>query len=184
MRKKIIHMLDSIVSNNDAIYTKFIKNPVRYNNDNTVTIFCNSKGNIVECKIDKEDLSKLPNDRYVTANTRKHCKHVRFIIADKQLTYYILNRKNANDGNVVDHINRDTTDNRRCNLRVVKQGVNMLNKNIYKNARSKEKNFSQQDDYYKINFNRKFYNKAYALEARDKIEEILNEYTIKDLKYR
>ena len=34
---------------------------------------------------------------------------------------------NANDGDIVDHINRDTLDNRRCNLRICDHAGNMAN---------------------------------------------------------
>lgn len=49
-----------------------------------------------------------------------------------------LHRFIMNAGNlVIDHINGDTLDNRKCNLRVVSQGMNLRNRNSNKNSTSK-----------------------------------------------
>lgn len=185
MKSETIRKFDNLVKEGKAVYIEEIKNPVRFNGDNSVTIFCNGNDNIYECLIDKDDLKKFPK-RYLTATIRKkYLYDIRFRFGDMVIYYIILNRENSTDGLVVDHINRDTKDNRKENLRVVKQGINMINKNVYSNAALQEKNIHQlKNGYYQVLANRKYKNKSYALEVRDKIVAILDEYTYKDMKYR
>lgn len=60
---------------------------------------------------------------------------------------YVLHRwiTEAPDDLQVDHINRDTLDNRDCNLRIVTAKENTQNKGLYRNSKTKIKGIT----YYK-----------------------------------
>lgn len=70
---------------------------------------------------------------------------------------------NTPKGKLTDHINYNTLDNRKCNLRIVTKSQNQMNLKPYKNKSSKYKGVS----YYKANNNWevyiKFNNKTYHL---------------------
>jgi hypothetical protein len=86
----------------------------------------------IRVTIDDDDYSKIapyvwrkyPSCRYVQAWANNKTTAIHRIILD------------APDGMVIDHINGDTTDNRKVNLRICQQKFNMRNRKPNKNGRS------------------------------------------------
>lgn len=82
--------------------------------------------------IDKEDIELIKkykwrmgdNGRIITDIEKKVVK----------LHLLLMNRIEVEDGNVVDHINRNPSDNRRCNLRIASLGGNSTNRSLSKSA--------------------------------------------------
>ena len=89
--------------------------------DNTIRIFVGNS----EVLIDKEDFDKIYPDRvYIDngyAKCRKHDRIHRVVM-------------NCPDEYMVDHINHNTLDNRKCNLRIVTNSENQLNRVIRSNT--------------------------------------------------
>lgn len=101
-------------------------------------------GRILESKIDTEDFDKVyqhpycwgahyekrMNKYYVTSPIFNEARARKTIFLHRVVT-------NCPDGFVIDHLNHDTLDNRKSNLRIVKQSENLLNKNgNYRNSKS------------------------------------------------
>lgn len=74
---------------------------------------------------------KTINNYYVRAHNRNENWKER-----KSTSIHRLIMSPIPDGMVIDHISRQTLDNRRCNLRVVTQQENSKNKGFYKNNKS------------------------------------------------
>jgi len=60
-------------------------------------------------------------------------------VGARKMHRFILN---ADDGQIVDHINGDKIDNRRCNLRIASASGNVVNRGINKNNTSGERGVS------------------------------------------
>lgn len=74
--------------------------------------------------IDEQDLHLFTT----TAFSDNGCGYLRGQDAKtKKLTYLHRIIANAKPGQIVDHINRDTYDNRRCNLRIATRSENAIN---------------------------------------------------------
>ena len=105
-------------------------------------IVINKQGTVLNVKIDKEDIDKVKQYRwcarydktidgyYIEAwergKNRKRLKLHRFVM-------------DCPNDMQVDHINRDTLDNRKINLRICTQAENAQNKSMYKNNKLGEK---------------------------------------------
>lgn len=175
------NLFNKILKDNDAyFYNNYLRNPIKSLQDGTTIIFCYGQGNIYKCIIDTEDLEKIAIKGRWTAYKRKNCRHVRIVNGQNTLYHFILSRINANDGLVVDHINGNTLDNRKCNLRVVKTGINMLSKQKYKNNKY-EKNISKIRGHYAITFQRRFKNYEFAIQARNEVEKVLDKWSNIDI---
>lgn len=102
---------------------------------------------------DLENVSKyswhINNRGYIRANT----KTINGIRSQIMLHRII---SNANKGQIVDHINRLKTDNRRENLRIVKPLINCLNRGPKTNAKSKYKGVSKQKNKWQVYVNAKY----------------------------
>lgn len=95
-------------------------------------------------KADEELVSqynwRTPKDGYVKEYSEKVVDGNRI----RKVVYMHRVIMNAQKGEIVDHINGDTTDNRRSNLRIVSKSINALNspkhKGVYFNAKTKRWN--------------------------------------------
>lgn len=98
-------------------------NPIEEKED-YIIMKIESKGKIYDCLIDKDDYEKIKNYRwsvvandYIESKAFPKCTLLHRYIMDCPENLY------------VDHINHNTFDNRRCNLRICTNSQNNMNKN-------------------------------------------------------
>jgi len=112
---------------------RFQKNEIIIYDDFAEIILYNK--NNVECgraTIDTEDIEKVKNISWCKL-ARKVCGK----LDSKNISlHHIILNFDYHDNFVVDHINRNFLDNRKINLRIVKQQVNTRNTKISKNNKS------------------------------------------------
>lgn len=101
-------------------------------NKNYVKVKLENTSNYFLCDTEdwekQKDFTWFESAGYATAHKTINNKDVNVSFHSE-----VMNRE---DGLVVDHINRNRLDNRKCNLRVVTQRVNSLNRGVYKNNTS------------------------------------------------
>lgn len=109
------------------------KNEIIYEDTFAKIVLYDKEGNINGYSlIDLEDVEKIKDYKwYLTrdgycANSVKSKNRVR-------LHRFLLN---VQDDKIVDHVNRDKLDNRKCNLRIATPSENMHNRNLSKNNKS------------------------------------------------
>jgi hypothetical protein len=113
---------------------------------NETVIFIPYKGKIVETIIDTDDLEKVSQIRgtwFCYASRGKIYIATSIMISGKSnkvSIHRIVSNAKIND--ITDHINRDTLDNRKCNLRIVNVKENSQNKSISTLSSSGERGVS------------------------------------------
>ena len=128
----------------EKYYKKTQKNEFRYDeNDPRVAylILTRKNGTRFETTVDVEDLTKILSHPYRWCLTYKRATRSFYVQSkDTNGTTIFLHRflTNAKQGEVVDHINYDTLDNRRsCNLRNISHSENFQNrKETYRGNKS------------------------------------------------
>ena len=116
------------------------------NDDYATLIIANGK----EFKVDLEDVEKLSKYTW-NNNKRGYAQTGNKSTTHLQLHRYVMGCEKG-DGKIVDHIIKDVTDNRKCNLRFVTHQENMFNKNQRKDNKSGFRGV-----YYRENKSKKWY---------------------------
>ena len=76
--------------------------------------------------IDKDDYEKISHLKWHASTTSDGHTYAKNIFKRKSVLLHRIIMK-AKKGQIVDHINRDTLDNRKCNLRFVNDSLNNMN---------------------------------------------------------
>lgn len=180
-----------VIESGSATAYPNLVNPVKIEGEVT-TIFCYSKGQLYESYIDTEDLPKLAIGVAISIVNKgskngadalycrlgcpaKHKDGVR-----GETIHRIVMGRPA--GMVVDHINHNSLDNRKCNLRIISHEENTIYKKGFVTNTTGTKNISMKDGYYCLSISRTFLNRQYAEEARKKIYSIMQHYSRLDAK--
>lgn len=89
-------------------------------------------------KVDDDDFRKYAIYRWHVGFGGKNKKYPRPMRGSHKGKYFYLYREitNCPKGMMVDHINGDTLDNRKCNLRICNRSENLLNSSFNKNNTS------------------------------------------------
>lgn len=130
-----------------------------------------SKGEVFEILMDVEDLGILEGKslfkftRHFGVNINRKPRYIHRLIM------------NAPEGKVVDHINRDTRDNRKSNLRICTQRENILNASSKPRSGFRNVYYSVRDDNYFVKVANKYCGKfdtaeeanEFAIDLRNKL---------------
>ena len=105
-----------------GIESKYSKS-TKFRIDGEMAVFTTTKG--IEFIVDAEDAERIKNFSW-------YISHQGYAISDTPKRATLLHRviMGAEKGYVVDHINHEILDNRKCNLRVVTQVENNMNKRL------------------------------------------------------
>lgn len=108
------------------IRNRFKLNEIINCNDYALIFLYDHEGHVIEkAKIDIEDCDKVKNIKWYFSSD------IGYVRANRGKTYlsrYLLDVKPDPDQRiVVDHINQDKLDNRKCNLRITTKSINALN---------------------------------------------------------
>jgi|GEM_PF-6072242 len=143
------------------------------------------KNTLHECLVDPWDLGKIAFGCTWVAATRKTSDRY-YARAFRNGTVITMHRLITDSDNrrIVHHIDGNGLNNRRNNLEVTSQGINMLSQIDPVNNTSGERNIAYRNGYYFININYKFKNKELAIMARDIIRGIALEYLKQDIEER
>lgn len=175
LSKEAKELYQELVDSKKAIFYPKLVNPVTINGD-TTTIYCYTKGELLESYIDTEDLDKIAIG-YAISIVMKGEQYARLGGILESVHRIVMDHP---ENMVVDHINHNTLDNRKSNLRVITHEENMIYKKRPKTNTTGRKNISYKNGYYQLNISRTFINKETAEEALDKIYKIIQHYSAID----
>ena len=104
----------------------------------TEPIFLTINASGQEFLIDQEDYEKFKHFKLYATLDRPLEKNGKYYIRvdDFERLHRLIMGCSPNDGVIIDHINKNTLDNRRSNLRRTTHQGNLMNKNIYSNSKS------------------------------------------------
>lgn len=127
-RLKHGHFLDA------SPYTVFDQNEFEIIDENTASIILKSKkGKMIgKTLIDREDLDRLIVFKWRLWKSNVYTGNMKPI----QIQYKVLNVNPNGFKQLIDHINGNPLDNRKCNLRIVSQRENAVNKAISRRNKS------------------------------------------------
>lgn len=111
-------------------------NPIEYYKDHAEILLINKQNEIVaKAMIDLDDVEKVKNIKWHASNNRNKTLYVdtNLDIPEKRLHRLIMN---CPKDMIVDHINGNPLDNRKCNLRICTNQQNICNCDIPKNNKS------------------------------------------------
>ena len=164
----------SLVNSGQAVFYPNLVNPVTIEGDTTI-IHCFRKGEILKCYIDTEDLPKMATS-YAINIVEKGDLYAK--IGSKSYIHRLVMKEP--EGLSIHHKNHNTLDNRKANLEAITHEENMIYKKLFKTNTTGRKNIVIKNGYYAIHISRTFINRDYAEEALDKIQGIIQHYSMLD----
>ncbi len=180
MNKGTQSIFRSICKDTGASIPDGFKNPIK-ELESHIAMYVLYKGQPFECLIDKQDIKLIKNNKTWICKINGSGDKI-YIICGTRHGHVLLHRllTGCPDGMVVDHINGNTFDNRRSNIRVCTPGVNMLNKKKYNSNKTGVTGIIEHRGNYRLTIARQFNNLDFAIKAKQEIQHIIDYYSDMD----
>lgn len=112
-----------------------MRNKFEIRGDQAIIYFTRRDRSIVQCLIDAADIPRLSDKHSLYLSRSDYsretsCSYVKIQFGGNKQQYLHRFLLDAPDGKLVDHINGDTLDNRKRNLRIVTPSENVENQNV------------------------------------------------------
>lgn len=179
LSKEAKRLYSQLIDSGQATTYKDIVNPVTINGDTTI-IHCLKWSKLNKVYVDTEDLDKIALGYSILISERNK-KNNDICVKIKNVPIHRIIMEPP-DNMVVHHKNHNTLDNRKSNLEIITQHENLVHKKLFKTNTTGRKNIIIKNGYYAVHMSRTFINREYAEEALDKIQEIIQHYSILDAK--
>lgn len=161
-----------------------IKNKYEIDNEVTKIIIENTKGELFYVYIDTEDLNKVikynwhvafmkSNERYYVTTTKYFDEYIEGTNRKKATTISLSKLiTDTSKEDFIDHINHDTFDNRKSNLRIISNSNNLKNRGkLNRNNKSGYRNVSKINDKWCVQIQINGKNTLLGKFPLDKLEE-------------
>lgn len=179
LSKEAKQLYRELIDSGQATMYKDIINPVTIDGD-TAIIHCLKWGTLQKVYVDTDDLNKIALGYSILIVERnKNNNDITVRIKNEAIHRIIMKPP---DNMVVHHKNHNTLDNRKANLEIITQEENLVYKKLFKTSSTGRKNITLRNGYYAINITRTFINRDYAEEALDKVQGIIQHYSLLDAK--
>lgn len=126
----------------------------------TIALVIRYKGNELYCYIDKQDLDVVSSIRgtwNLAVNRTGHIDGVKTKVQKslkrKQVWLHNVVFEKKNPNNVVDHVDHNTLNNRKCNLREITRKENAQNLSIALSSATKHRNVTIEGKRYRVRIN-------------------------------
>lgn len=155
-----------------------MKNKYTVIDEETIAIIIDYKGSKYYCYIDKDDLDKVSQIKgtwNINRNRSGHIDGIRTKIQKnhirKQLWLHNLVFSKTNPKNVIDHIDHNTLNNRKSNLREVTPKENAQNITVQLSSKTCYRNVTIEDGKYRVRINGQSFGRYNTFEEAKEIAD-------------
>lgn len=182
MKQITKELYEHAIKNDNYIRANGFKNPIKFNDDGTFSMFIVGKGNPYHVLLSNDSYAKLKECGVTWGYQNKRYKNTTYqgyVVSSIGYMHRFI--ADCPKDKIIDHINHDTLDNRLSNIRITTQGTNMLNKTIHRCNGSRHTNISKsKNGVDTLTIVRVFYDYDLLVKCADEIDPIIKKYSEMD----